>query len=321
LSRENPTGRPDLSVVIVSYQVRELLDRCLNSLLNLKSALSLQVFVVDNASTDDTVAWVRDRFSWVNLVANSENRGFSAANNQALKEAAGRHLMLLNPDTVVPAAQPNALEKLVAFMDSHPRAGACGPLLRYPDGSLQHSAFRYPSLAQIYCDLFPVNWRLLESHLNGRYPRKLYEAGQPFEIDHPLGAAFLVRREAAGDVGWLDEEFFIYAEEIDWARRLHSSGWEIWCVPAAEILHHEAQSTRQLRDQMLIELWRARFRLFRKHYTRAFNLAAGVVVRAGMRRAATLAREGFSQGQISENELQKQLEAFRKVEQMSRLAN
>jgi N-acetylglucosaminyl-diphospho-decaprenol L-rhamnosyltransferase len=311
---------PDLSVIIVSFQVRELIDRCLNSILNLKSSLSIQVFVVDNASSDGTIALLRDRYPSVHLIANSENRGFSAANNQALKLATGRYLMMLNPDTFIPAAQPNALERMVVFMDSHPRSGACGPVLRYADGSLQHSAFRFPSLPQVYCDLFPVNWRILESRLNGRYPRQLYEAGQPFQIDHPLGAAFVVRREAVEMVGWLDEEFFIYAEEIDWARRLRSWGWEIWCVPSAEIIHYEARSTSQFRQRMLIELWRARFRLFRKHYPRVFNLAAGLLVRAGMRRAAAGARNRYSQGLVSLVQMQEQLETYKMVEQLSKVA-
>jgi N-acetylglucosaminyl-diphospho-decaprenol L-rhamnosyltransferase len=309
---------PDLSIVIVSFQVRDLLNRCLNSLWTRETTLALQVFVVDNASADGTVDLVRERYPWVHLIANSENRGFSAANNQALKEATGRYFMLLNPDTALPRSQANALDVLVAFMDSRPRAGACGPKLRYADGSLQHSAFRFPSLAQIYFDLFPANRRIMDSRLNGRYPRKLYEAARPFQIDHPLGAAFLVRPAAVKDAGWLDEEFFIYAEEIDWARRIRRSGWEIWCVPQAEILHYEAQSTSQFRDLMFVELWRARFHLFRKHYSRVFNLVAGMLVRAGMRRAGGEARASLAQGRLSESELQKRLETFRKVEELSR---
>ncbi len=307
---------PDLSIVIVSFQVRELLDRCLNSLSALETTLVLEVFVVDNASPDGTAAVIRNRYPRVILIANSQNVGFSAANNQALRQATGRYLMLLNPDTVVPSRQPNALEVMVSFMDAHPRAGACGPELRYADGLFQHSAFRFPSLAQIYFDLFPVNRRLLESRLNGRYPRKLYEAGQPFRIDHPLGAAFLFRREVLEKVGLLDEEFFIYAEEIDYARRIQKAGWEIWCVPRAEIVHYEAQSTRQFRDRMFVELWRARFRLFQKHYSKAFYLAAAFLVRAGMRRAEAEAREAYARGRISESELQRKVEAYRKVERM-----
>ncbi len=310
--------QPDLSLVIVSYQTRELLDRCLASLVRLSGAPSLEIWVVDNASSDGTVEWIREHYPSVHLIANAVNRGFAAANHQALCQAAGRYVMLLNPDTELPAAQPNALELLVSFMEAHPRAGACGPRLSYGDGSLQHSAFRFPTLAQVYLDLFPTNWRLNESRLNGRYPRQSYQAGQPFQVDHPLGAAFLVRREAAVQVGSLDEAFFIYAEEVDWARRLRGAGWEIWCVPQAEIIHHEAQSTRQFRDRMFIELWRARFHLFEKHYSRPFNAAARLIVRAGMRRAASTAREAHARGEITEQELARQLDAYRKVTEMAR---
>lgn len=308
---------PDLSVVIVSYQVREFLNNCLESLQSLRADLSLQVFVVDNASSDGTVDWVGEHFPWVKLVANDENRGFSAANNQALRTSTGRYVMLLNPDTVVPPASPNALAKMVRFMDSTPAAGASGPSLRYGDGSFQHSAFRFPSLAQIYFDLFPANHRILESRFNGRYPRSAYEGGLPFRIDHPLGAAFMVRRAAAEQVGWLDESFYIYAEEIDWAMRIKAGGWGVWCVPAAVVIHLEAQSTKQSRDRMFVELWRARFALFRKHYSGAFNFCAGFIVRAGMQRAANLSRRAFSAGQISESELSRQLELFHQVENIT----
>jgi N-acetylglucosaminyl-diphospho-decaprenol L-rhamnosyltransferase len=310
--------QPDLSVVIVSYQVRELVQSCLTSILGHKSTISTQVFLVDNASGDSTVDLVRESFPSVHLVANLENRGFSAANNQALKLATGRYMMLLNPDTVLPAGRPNALDTLVAFMDSHSRAGACGPVLRFPDGTLQHSAFRFPTLSQIYIDLFPVNWRLLESRLNGRYPRAVYEARKPFLVDHPLGAAFVVRREAAETVGWLDEGFFIYAEEIDWALRLRASGWERWCVPGAEIIHYEAQSTSQFPERMLVELWRARFHLFQKHYSSAFIFAARLLVRAGMRRSEAEARREFALGQISQDRLQMRLAACETIRQLSR---
>lgn len=331
---ENLTGRntcqvpstacmpvPDLSVVIVSFQVRDLLDCCVSSIHNCVSALNLEIIVVDNASTDGTPEWLRRYYPQVQVVPNTENLGFSKANNQGLKLARGRYLMLLNPDTVVPTTRPCAMDKLVGFMESHPYAGACGPILRYPDGSLQHSAFRFPTLSQVYFDLFPVNWRLLGSSLNGRYRTALYEKGQPFQVDHPLGAAFLVRREAVERVGWLDEDFFMYSEEIDWALRLRHEGWGIWCVPDAEIIHYEAQSTRQFRDAMFVELWKARMHLFRKHYSAGFNLAAALLLRAGMRRAAKIAQEAYAHGKISDSELQRRLSAYREVERMSRASN
>jgi N-acetylglucosaminyl-diphospho-decaprenol L-rhamnosyltransferase len=243
----------------------------------------------------------------VRLIENAENRGFAAANNQAFAETRGRYVLMLNPDTVV---RVGALEALVRFMDEHPRAGACGGKLLYADGSFQHSAFRFPTLAQILLDFFPLNWRLTDSRLNGRYPRDWYTRGEPFQIDHPLGADLMVRRETAQQVGWLDEQFFIYCEEIDWCMRIKRADWQIWCVPPAGIVHHEAQSTRQFRDLMFVELWRARFRLFGKHYSRAFRWAARWIVRAGLWNEARQARAG----RVTQDELEKRLDAYSQIQ-------
>lgn len=303
---------PDLSIIIVSYQVRTLLEQCLKSLFESNLPFSFEVFVVDNASADGSADFVRQNYPLVQLVANSENCGFAFANNQALRQAKGRYLMLLNPDTMV---KSHALETLLEFMDTHPRAGACGPKLLYADGTIQHSAFRFPSLVQIYIDLFPVNWRLRESALNGRYSKKLYASNQPFQIDHPLGAAFLVRREIVEQVGILDESFFIYAEEIDWAMRIRKAGWQIWCVPQSEIVHYEAQSTRQFRHKMFVELWRARATFFRKHYSRIFNAIAIFIVRVGMLYATRNARRTNMRGEITDAEFEQRVAAFQQVAQ------
>lgn len=306
----------DLSIVVVSYNTRDLLERCLKSVCSIPNSvfsgvekLNPEVFVVDNASSDNSAQMVREKFPGVRLIANPENRGFAAANNQAFPLTGGRYVMMLNPDTEV---KPGALETLVEFMDAHPRVGACGGKLLYGDGTLQHSAFAFPSLAQIWLDFFPLNWRLTNSRLNGRYPISWYARGEPFVIDHPLGADFLVRRQAAEQVGWLDEKFFIYCEEIDWAMRLKRAGWQIWCVPQAVIVHHEAQSTRQFRDKMFVELWRARWRLFTKHYSPAFRWAARQIVRLGLWNAARQARRTM----VTQDELQRRLAAYRQVEKL-----
>lgn len=307
-----------LSIVIVSFQVQECLTQCLASLARIRDTLSLQVIVVDNASTDASRKIVREQFAWVELIENSANLGFAKANNQGLARARGKYWLLLNPDTEIGADARAALSLLTAFMQEHPRAGACGPSLFYPDGARQHSAFRFPSLAQLYIDLFPVNWRLRASRLNGRYPFALYDRGAPFQIDHPLGAALLVRAETAAQVGVLDEAYFIYAEEVDWCMRIKRAGWEIWCVPAARIVHHEARSTRQFRATMFVELWRARFILFRKHYTRVWNAAARTLTRLGMRRAIRLVQAQAARGEISADDFQKQLTAYQTVIALSR---
>ena len=312
----------DLSIVIVSYNVRDLLAQCLAAVFSNQSSvfgqklntedrkLNTEVFVVDNASADGSAAMVRERFPSVCVIENVENRGFAAANNQGFERTHGRYILMLNPDTAV---RPGALEMLVTFMDEHPRAGACGGKLLYGDGSLQHSAFGFPTLPQILLDFFPINWRVTNSRLNGRYPREWYARGEPFQVDHLLGADLLVRREAAEQVGWLDDQFFIYCEEIDWCMRIKRAGWPIWCVPQAGIVHHEAQSTRQFRDRMFVELWRARKRLFEKHYSRAFRFAARQIARAGLWNETRKARAAARSGLVTQDELRKRLDAYWQV--------
>ncbi len=271
----------DLSIVTVSYNVSRLLSECLASVYAslAGSSLSFEVWVVDNASRDDSVGIVRQNFPAAQLVVNERNLGFAAASNQGIQRSQGRYVLFLNPDTRV---LDDALQTLVTFMDSIARAGAAGACLLHADGSFQHSAFRFPSLAQVFLDFFPLHHRLSDSRLNGRYPRRLYESGVPFPIDHPLGAAIIVRREAIQEVGPLDERFFMYCEEVDWAMRIRRAGWEIYCVPHAKIVHHVAQSTRQFRDQMFVALWRSRYLLFEKHYSPAFRRMARLIVRLGL---------------------------------------
>ncbi len=280
----------DLAIVIVSWNVRQLLRSCLTSVfqsLYLSSldgrALSAGVWVVDNNSADGTPQMVQERFPQVHLVANRENRGFAGGNNQAMEQAlaeGAQFLLLLNPDTAV---RDRALETLVRFMEQAPAAGMAGARLVYGDGSFQHSAFRFPGLGQIVIDLFPVPARLHDTRLNGRYPRNWYAAqAPPFRVDHPLGAAMLARRQAVEAVGPMDTGFYMYCEEIDWAMRMWASGWEVYCVPEAEIVHYGGQSTSQIRTQSFKDLWHSRHRLYTKHYSATQVRLAGRLVRAGM---------------------------------------
>jgi N-acetylglucosaminyl-diphospho-decaprenol L-rhamnosyltransferase len=281
----------DLGIIIVNWNVRDLLTECLDSvtgsLSTRHSPLSTEILVVDNASTDGSADMVRDRFPQVRLITSEANLGFAGGNNAGLRAwglgsptsdfrpptfdfQPPRYILLLNPDTV---AHGDALGTMVDFMDATPKAGICGARLIYGDGSFQHSAFGFPGLWQIALDAPGVNPRLLDSRLNGRYSRKLYAGGQPFEVDHPLGASMLVRLEAIRRVGLMDEGFHMYCEEIDWAWRIKKAGWEIFCVPQAEIIHYGGQSTRQVKPEMIVALWTSRLRLYRKHYP-AWKLTA-----------------------------------------------
>lgn len=254
----------DLSIIVVSYNTRELTRACLRSAFEglERSALRGEVWVVDNASADGSADMVRADFPQAHLIANAENRGFAAANNQAIARCDARHVMLLNSDAEV---RGDALGEMVRVLDARPQVGAVGARLVYPDGSFQHSAFRFPGFAQIFLDFFPLHGRLLDSRLNGRYPRRLYEGAEPFPVDHPLGAALMVRGETIRQVGPLDDGFFMYCEEIDWCWRMRKAGWDVLCVPTAVVMHHGAGTTRKFREEMFVALWRSRFRLYEKH--------------------------------------------------------
>ena len=260
-----------LGIIIVSYNVRDLLRRCLTALsddLARSPTLQATIVVVDNASGDGSAAMVAQEFPAVELIASAENLGFAGGNNRGLR-ALGFGLtpppptrpdavLLLNPDT---ETHPGAIAALADFLAAHPGAGGCGARLNYGDGSFQHSAFRFPGLTQLFLDLFPIHPRLLDSPLNGRYPRRLYDSDHPFPIDFALGAALMIRAEAIAAVGLLDEGYFMYAEEMDWQRRIQAAGWPLYCVPTARITHHEGQSARQFRGSMTIALWRSRLAL------------------------------------------------------------
>jgi len=306
----------DLGIVIVSWNVRNLLAACLESVIGTLAAVhspspdrglefSSEIIVVDNASSDGSAEMVRDRFPQVRLITSEANLGFAGGNNVGLRTwgldaprstlYAPRYVLLLNPDTVV---HDDALATMVRFMDATPRAGVCGARLVYGDGSFQHSAFGFPGLWQIVLDASGVHPRLLDSRLNGRYSRKLYAGRQPFEVDHPLGASMLVRAEAIRRVGLMDEGFHIYCEEIDWSWRIKKAGWKIFCVPGAEIVHYGGQSTKQVKPEMIVALWTSRLRLYRKHYPVWKLAAVRWLVRRKMRGELNRADTSLAHGEL-----------------------
>ena len=285
---------PALGVVIVSWNVRELLARCLSSLFADLDAshLSARVIVVDNASRDGSPEMIRAQFPRVELIARDDNLGFAGGNNLGLRALGFDHddaalqparsaCLLLNPDTEV---HPGAMKTLLDALYSHPDGAIVTSRLSYRDGSFQHSAFRFPGLGQLYIDLFTVPGRFYESRWNGRYPRRFFEGNEPFEIDTPLGAVMLLRREAIEQVGLFDEGFALYCEEIDWAARFKEAGWKNFCAPAAHIVHHSGKSTSQVRVESFVKLWTSRYRLHTKHPQFAPLWLARRIVVAGMKR-------------------------------------
>jgi hypothetical protein len=281
-------GALDLGLVIVNWNVRDLLAGCLDSVyLDLaQSGLRARVCVVDNGSGDGSAEMVRRQFPRT-LLVEAENRGMGAGNNLGLRTLAAQGsffaYLVLNPDTVV---RPGALRTLVECLRQRPQAGVAAPQLLNPDGSLQHSGFRFPGVAQAAFDLFPPPGRLarlLDSPWNGRYPARWYAAGAPFRVDHTLGAAFVVRAEALAPWGGelFDESFTLYCEEIDAQWRLARAGWQAWLAPAAEVVHYGGRSTAQDPTRSFVRLWVSRRRLYHRYHGPVVNaLVAGLVTTA-----------------------------------------
>jgi len=322
-----------LSIIIVSYNTKALLKQCLCSVMHsLQSEReqrpedSFEVFVVDNDSHDGSAEMVAECFPEVVSIRSPRNVGFAAANNIAIPRASGKHLIFLNPDTVV---KGNALWELADFMDRVPGAGAATGSFVYPDGSFQDGAFRFPSLWMTLLDFFPYSNRLLQSSLNGRYPRHLYNTDRssifdtdkssanrsgildtdrssifdaPFEIDHPLGACFIVRRKVLEDIGPFSEDFFLYSEEVEWCWRIKKSGWRIYCYPEPTIVHYSGQSTSQYKNPMYLELHKSRMIFLKKHYSPLFCAVNRVLVGFGMLWESFRALRAANRGEISKED-------------------
>jgi GT2 family glycosyltransferase len=229
-----PDTTVDISVVIVSWNVKELLRKCLQSIYDSIQGLRFEIFVVDNDSHDGSPEMVRAEFPDVYLIANSENLGFGPANNQGLRLCGGCYVLLINPDTVVPQG---AIHRMITFMEQHPRAGLLGPELLNGDGRLlfnwvrwspRHLAeFLIEEIASLRCD---------RTHVLFRRPRRVHIL---------TGACWLTRYEALAGIGFYDEDFFMYVEEPDICTRMRDAGWEIWLLRDVQILHYKKQSVRQ----------------------------------------------------------------------------
>ena len=253
----------DLSIIIVNYNVKHHLRECLQSIYRSTKRASFEITVVDNNSTDGSVDMVKSEFPEVKLIENCQNFGFAKANNQALKENKGRYVLLLNPDTVV---LPNALDRMVEFMDENPRTGALGCKLLYPDGSLQPSCRSFPTLITAFFENTGLEKLFLRNRIMGRHRIGHWDYNDIREVDQPMGSALMVRREAITQVGLMDEQFHMYYEDVDWCFRIKKRGWKIYFIPLAQIIHYGGQSAWPNMPKMKIQRYKSRHKFFRKHY-------------------------------------------------------
>jgi GT2 family glycosyltransferase len=317
------TPGPRIAVIVVSFNTRDLLRNCLRSVAAAAryAGLSPDVWVVDNASRDGSAAMVAEEFAHAHLLALPRNIGFTGGNNVALAAlgfAASvppdlqdrvqqgeepEYVLLLNPDAELTVG---ALKQMVRAMQRLPRAGVIGAHLQYGDGRFQHGAFRFPNLAQVALDLYPLvgmpgAHRLHGSAANGRYPAALWAQEEPFAVDFVLGAAMFVRAAAIRAVGALDPVFWMYCEEMDWCLRMREGSWQVYAAPAVRVIHHEAQSSRQVRWGAYVRLWKSRFRFYEKHhrhYPPGYLEVVRRIVRSGVRGQRRAVEAQYARGEL-----------------------
>lgn len=243
----------DVSVVIVNWNTRDLLRGCLRSIEAETRDLAYEVFVVDNASSDGSAAMVRDEFPQVKLIENARNRGFAAANNQGIRLATGRYVLLLNPDTVVLDA---AISRTVRYADQHPNVGVVGCQVLEQENLIQRTGFSFPTPWMLLLTEFGLSRAFPRSRLFGTPQLGWWERDSERDLDVVSGMYMLVRSEAIRKVGLMDEDYFIYAEEADWCYRLAKAGWRRVFTPCARIIHLDGggKSTSQVNVRMFVQL-------------------------------------------------------------------
>jgi len=242
----------DVSIIIVAWNVRELLYHCLESVFTETKGISFEVIYVDNASEDGSVDMVMKEFPEVRIIQNSKNEGFIKANNQGIETSEGRYILLFNSDTIV---LNNAIAKMVKFADTNPGSAIVGCKVLNPDRTLQRSCFMYPSLLNLLLSATYLYKMFPKNRFFGREEMTWWDFNEIKEVETVCGCCSLVRKEAIKQVGLMDERYFVYGDDPDWCYRFKKDGWKILFTPEAEIIHYGGQTTKQMTNEFKLQLY------------------------------------------------------------------
>lgn len=257
-------NQKDLSIIIVSWQTRKYLRKCLESIFSNKGSVNIEVIVIDNASTDGTANIIKNEFPQVKLVSNEQNLGFAKANNQGLKIALASYILFLNPDTEI---RPQTLTKSLEFFKTHKDAGAVGCQILNTDNSLQLSVRRFPTLWSQFLILYKIHHLFPNLKTFKNYLAKDFDYSRALEVEQIMGSFILTKKEIMEKIGGFDEKFYLWFEEVDLCKRLKNAGYKIYYTPQAQITHFGAQSFNQILNVPKQEIFNKSLRYyFKKHY-------------------------------------------------------
>jgi len=259
----SPTTSVDISVVIVGWNAEHYLELCLESLAKAPPRRSMEVFVVDNASTDGTVEMIKARFPWVKLIISSENLGFAKGNNVAIRQCQGRYIALVNPDVIV---FPGCLDSLADFLDENPKVGNAGPRVFNPDMSMQSTCRRFPTFWNNFCSATRLEGVFKGSRFFAGEHMFYFPHDRTLAVDVLVGCFSMIRREAFDSVGLLDENLFMYGDDVDWCRRARNAGWQVVFYPGGQAIHDRGKVTASYPVRFAVAQQRSVLYYWRKHH-------------------------------------------------------
>ncbi|MSR74619.1 MAG: glycosyltransferase family 2 protein [Planctomycetes bacterium] len=274
------TPAPELSIIVASYNTVDFLRPCLSSVQQATPGMQCETIVVDNNSNDGSVAMVEECFPWVRVLRNQANEGFSKANNRALQEARGEAVLLLNPDTLLPLG---TLQRLLRVLRETPQVGVLGCRIVRPDGSLDEACKRsFPTPLSALSRFLALDRIFPRSRRFGAYRRTYEDPCGSYEVESIVGAFMLVRRSALECTGGLDEDYFMYGEDIDWCWRLRQHGFVIWYIGDVSVVHHKGASTSTEPQRMNWHFHRSMFLFHRKHLVNRYPFFVNWLVYLGI---------------------------------------
>jgi len=295
---------PDISVIIVTYNSAQVIIACIESIMNNSKEVGTEILIVDNGSTDNTCEILEQNYTDITIISGHGNVGFAAGNNMGLQAAQGRHFLILNPDTEISSG---ALGTLKDYADSHPKVGMIAPHVVNPDGTLQHSTFRFPDLLQAFYGFFekliPIN-----STRNGRYAPEEYCKER--SVEHILGAAIFVQRQLWLQIGGMDDNYKLYFEETDWCYRAHKQNWDLHYLPSATIMHSGAHSTSSSPERNSVLFAQSQSRFYRTNLGIFSYIMLKIIALIGVEYWLSRSTLALLKGKVTPTEFRVRLQSY-----------